>query len=71
MPGTSGIGGFWPGIWAMGNLGRPGYGASTDGMSPCALMIALTMSRDVAVSEIEKTKRCTDIVVDTPTIRAT
>ena len=21
----------WPGAWTMGNLGRPGYGASTDG----------------------------------------
>nr|XP_019011212.1 glucosidase [Kwoniella pini CBS 10737]OCF49993.1 glucosidase [Kwoniella pini CBS 10737] len=31
LPGQSNIGGFWPGIWTMGNLGRPGYGASTDG----------------------------------------
>lgn len=34
LPGTSGIGGFWPGVWTMGNLGRPGYGASTEGMWP-------------------------------------
>ena len=26
--------GFWPGFWAMGNLGRPGYLATTDGMWP-------------------------------------
>ncbi|KAH8827649.1 beta-glucan synthesis-associated [Flagelloscypha sp. PMI_526] len=26
--------GYWPGIWTMGNLGRPGYLASTDGMWP-------------------------------------
>ncbi|WWC89094.1 uncharacterized protein L201_004012 [Kwoniella dendrophila CBS 6074] len=31
LPGVSHIGGFWPGIWTMGNLGRPGYGASTEG----------------------------------------
>nr|XP_018262958.1 glucosidase [Kwoniella dejecticola CBS 10117]OBR85116.1 glucosidase [Kwoniella dejecticola CBS 10117] len=31
LPGNSHVGGFWPGIWTMGNLGRPGYGASTDG----------------------------------------
>ncbi|WVQ75724.1 hypothetical protein IAR50_005354 [Cryptococcus sp. DSM 104548] len=34
FPGTSDIGGFWPGIWMMGNLGRPGYGASTEGLWP-------------------------------------
>ncbi|KAF8188985.1 beta-glucan synthesis-associated [Pholiota molesta] len=26
--------GYWPGAWTMGNLGRPGYGAATDGMWP-------------------------------------
>lgn len=34
MPGTSSIGGLWPAIWTMGNLGRAGYGASLDGMWP-------------------------------------
>ncbi|ODN76410.1 glucosidase [Cryptococcus wingfieldii CBS 7118] len=34
FPGVSDIGGFWPGIWTMGNLGRPGYGASTQGLWP-------------------------------------
>ncbi|WVO14990.1 hypothetical protein L204_102633 [Cryptococcus depauperatus] len=34
MPGETSVGGFWPGIWTMGNLGRPGYGASTEGMWP-------------------------------------
>ncbi|OAX79905.1 hypothetical protein ACJ72_05769 [Emergomyces africanus] len=28
------ISGFWPGFWSMGNLGRPGYAASTEGMWP-------------------------------------
>jgi beta-glucanase (GH16 family) len=31
LPGTSGIGGFWPGIWTMGNLGRAAYGGTTEG----------------------------------------
>lgn len=26
--------GYWPGIWTMGNLARPGYPATTDGMWP-------------------------------------
>ncbi|KDE08956.1 hypothetical protein MVLG_01046 [Microbotryum lychnidis-dioicae p1A1 Lamole] len=34
MPGTSKAMGFWPGVWTMGNLGRPGYGASNHGMWP-------------------------------------
>ncbi|KAJ5646022.1 hypothetical protein N7490_002394 [Penicillium lividum] len=34
LPGDGHIQGFWPGFWAMGNLGRPGYAASTDGLWP-------------------------------------
>ncbi|KAJ7644331.1 glycoside hydrolase family 16 protein [Roridomyces roridus] len=34
LPGTSKTAGFWPGVWTMGNLGRAGYGASTEGMWP-------------------------------------
>ncbi|TXT13449.1 hypothetical protein VHUM_00816 [Vanrija humicola] len=34
LPGTPRVGGFWPGVWTMGNLGRPGYGATTDGVWP-------------------------------------
>ncbi|KAL2788922.1 beta-1,6 glucan synthetase [Aspergillus keveii] len=34
LPGDGEISGFWPGFWAMGNLGRPGYAASTEGMWP-------------------------------------
>ncbi|WVQ78277.1 hypothetical protein IAT38_000362 [Cryptococcus sp. DSM 104549] len=34
LPGTSGVGGFWPGIWTMGNLGRPGYAGTTEGTWP-------------------------------------
>ncbi|ODN74370.1 hypothetical protein L202_06781 [Cryptococcus amylolentus CBS 6039] len=34
LPGTNKVGGFWPGVWMMGNLGRPGYGATTEGTWP-------------------------------------
>lgn len=34
LPGSPSVSGFWPGVWMMGNLGRPGYGATTDGMWP-------------------------------------
>lgn len=34
LPGRGDVSGFWPGFWAMGNLGRPGYAATTDGMWP-------------------------------------
>lgn len=34
LPGRGDLSGFWPGFWAMGNLGRPGYPATTEGMWP-------------------------------------
>ncbi|KAF2768172.1 beta-glucan synthesis-associated [Teratosphaeria nubilosa] len=34
LPGRGDTIGFWPGFWAMGNLGRPGHAATTDGMWP-------------------------------------
>lgn len=34
LPGPAGVHGLWPGAWTMGNLGRPGYLATTDGMWP-------------------------------------
>lgn len=34
LPGNGQTIGFWPGFWAMGNLGRPGHAATTDGMWP-------------------------------------
>ncbi|CAK4033948.1 related to KRE6 Glucan synthase subunit [Lecanosticta acicola] len=34
LPGPAGIHGLWPGVWTMGNLGRPGYLATTDGLWP-------------------------------------
>lgn len=34
LPGTADISGYWPGVWIMGNLARPGFGASSDGLWP-------------------------------------
>jgi len=34
FPGDSNAQGYWPGAWTMGNLGRPGYGSTTDGVWP-------------------------------------
>lgn len=34
LPGAGSVSGLWPGFWSMGNLGRPGYAATTDGMWP-------------------------------------
>ncbi|PSK36095.1 hypothetical protein B9Z65_5910 [Elsinoe australis] len=34
LPGSGDTIGFWPGFWALGNLGRPGYAATTDGTWP-------------------------------------
>lgn len=34
LPGRGDVSGLWPGFWTMGNLARPGYLASTEGMWP-------------------------------------
>ncbi|WWD21278.1 hypothetical protein CI109_105762 [Kwoniella shandongensis] len=34
LPGKSNVYGLWPAIWALGNLGRAGYGGTLDGMWP-------------------------------------
>ncbi|KAH7930678.1 glycoside hydrolase family 16 protein [Leucogyrophana mollusca] len=34
LPGVNNVVGLWPAIWALGNLGRAGYGASLEGMWP-------------------------------------
>ncbi|KAI5839238.1 beta-glucan synthesis-associated [Morchella snyderi] len=36
LPGPAGVPGLWPGIWTLGNLGRPGYMSTTDGVWPYA-----------------------------------
>ncbi len=41
LPGISNVVGLWPAVWAMGNLGRAGYGADTrrDGTSNIILIV--------------------------------
>ena len=34
LPNYGRVTGLWPGLWTMGNLGRPGYLASTEGVWP-------------------------------------
>ncbi|EEB07359.2 glucosidase [Schizosaccharomyces japonicus yFS275] len=34
LAGTGKSAGFWPGLWTLGNLGRPGYLATTEGVWP-------------------------------------
>ncbi|KAH6904391.1 killer toxin resistant protein [Coprinopsis sp. MPI-PUGE-AT-0042] len=34
LPGSNTVGGLWPALWTMGNLGRAGFGASLEGMWP-------------------------------------
>ncbi|CAI5758132.1 unnamed protein product [Candida verbasci] len=34
LPNYGNVTGLWPGMWSMGNLGRPGYLASTEGVWP-------------------------------------
>ncbi|KAK7679778.1 beta-glucan synthesis-associated protein [Cerrena zonata] len=34
LPFYGNISGLWPGLWTMGNLGRPGYMATTEGVWP-------------------------------------
>ncbi|EJD51387.1 SKN1-domain-containing protein [Auricularia subglabra TFB-10046 SS5] len=34
LPGLPTTAGYWPGAWLLGNLGRAGYGAVTDGLWP-------------------------------------
>ena len=34
LPGGPSTSGYWPAVWLMGNLGRPGYQGSTQGMWP-------------------------------------
>ncbi|KAI4133760.1 MAG: hypothetical protein LQ347_002087 [Umbilicaria vellea] len=34
LAGPGGVPGLWPGVWTMGNLGRPGYQSTTDGVWP-------------------------------------
>ncbi|EGW31664.1 uncharacterized protein SPAPADRAFT_140433 [Spathaspora passalidarum NRRL Y-27907] len=34
LPGSGSVSGLWPGMWSLGNLGRPGFLATTEGVWP-------------------------------------
>lgn len=36
LPAPAGVSGLWPGVWTLGNLARPGYMSTTDGVWPYA-----------------------------------
>ncbi|KAK5121647.1 hypothetical protein LTR85_004819 [Meristemomyces frigidus] len=57
LPGPAGVHGYWPGVWTMGNLGRPGYLATTDGLWPytydeCDVGITPNQSSPDGISEL-------------------
>lgn len=57
LPGPGGAHGLWPGVWSMGNLGRPGYLATTDGVWPytyneCDVGITPNQSSTDGLSEL-------------------
>jgi hypothetical protein len=54
LPGANDVFGLWPAVWAMGNLGRAGYGASLEGMVrihsiPSLLSQTFILQRPVAI----------------------
>ncbi|RAL64308.1 hypothetical protein DID88_002200 [Monilinia fructigena] len=74
LPGPSGIPGLWPGVWSMGNLGRPGYKATTEGVWPytytgCDHGITPNQSSPDGISRLpgQKLNSCTCPGQDHPT----
>lgn len=74
LPGPAGVHGLWPGAWTMGNLGRPGYLATTDGMWPytydeCDVGITPNQSMTDGTSMLpgQRLPACTCAAEDHPT----
>lgn len=66
LAGPAGVPGLWPGVWSMGNLGRPGYKATTDGVWPytyssCDIGITPNQSSPDGLSHLpgQKLSSCT------------
>lgn len=73
LAGPSGVPGLWPGVWSMGNLGRPGYKSTTDGVWPytynsCDLGITPNQSAPDGLSRLpgQKLNSCTCPGADHP-----
>jgi beta-glucanase (GH16 family) len=73
LAGPSGVPGLWPGVWTMGNLGRPGYRATTEGVWPytydtCDIGITPNQSSPDGLSFLpgQKLSGCTCIGEDHP-----
>ncbi|ORY00645.1 concanavalin A-like lectin/glucanase [Basidiobolus meristosporus CBS 931.73] len=65
LPGAGDVSGLWPGLWTMGNLGRAGYGATTEGVWPysydsCDEGVTLNQSMPVGLSGLpgQKLNKC-------------
>lgn len=74
LPGPAGVPGMWPGVWTMGNLGRPGYLATTDGTWPytyqaCDVGITPNQSSSDGLSNLpgQRLSSCTCPGEDHPT----
>jgi beta-glucanase (GH16 family) len=74
LPGPGGIPGLWPGAWTMGNLGRPGYLSTTDGLWPytyqaCDVGITPNQSSSDGLSKLpgQRLPSCTCPGEDHPT----
>ena len=66
LPGYGNVSGLWPGLWSMGNLGRPGYMATTEGVWPytydsCDAGITANQSSPDGISYLpgQRLSRCT------------
>jgi beta-glucanase (GH16 family) len=74
LPGPGGVPGLWPGAWTMGNLGRPGYLSTTDGLWPytyqaCDVGITPNQSSSDGLSNLpgQRLSSCTCPGEDHPT----
>ncbi|KAK5963092.1 beta-glucan synthesis-associated protein SKN1 PWA37_004794 [Arxiozyma heterogenica] len=73
LPNYGRVAGLWPGIWTMGNLARPGYLASTEGLWPysydsCDAGITPNQSSPDGISYLpgQRLSACTCDDEDTP-----
>lgn len=66
LPNYGNVSGLWPGIWTLGNLARPGFGASSEGVWPysyeaCDVGITANQSSSDGLSYLpgQKLSSCT------------